>query len=101
MKTLALIALGATGIGTAVYSGMPPERFQGDGAAVVFFTSDVESLCGVKPPYRILACHRRINGTSYIVLPNPCPYGAAGDDYAVLACHELAHRNFWSGMHEP
>lgn len=100
MKTLILLAIGATGIGTAVYSGMPPERFQGDKVAVVFFTSDVESLCGTNPPYQILACHKRIKDTSYIVLPNPCPHGRT-EYFAKLACHELGHANLWGRNHEP
>lgn len=67
----------------------------------MFFTNDVESLCGVNPPYRILACHKRIGGTSYIVLPNPCPHGAAGEYFARLACHEAGHAQGWTGLHEP
>lgn len=101
MNAIGAALTGLAGIGTAIFAGMPPERFQGDSAAVVFFVSDVSQICGKAPPgYVKLACHARIKGTSYIVLPNPCPFGAT-ETFARLACHETAHSRGWGPNHEP
>lgn len=90
-----------SGMGTRVYAGMPPERFQGDGVAVVVFTSDVEAMCGPAPMGKvILACAKEIDGVPVLILPNPCALGAAGERFATLACHEKAHSLNWTGMHE-
>jgi hypothetical protein len=83
---------------TTSSDAMPPERFRGDAAAFVIFTNpaEVEKLCGPasSPEKRVVGCH----SGGVIVLPNPCL--TEGERYARLACHELGHRNLWSGLHE-
>lgn len=90
------------GYNTPYSSAMPPERFRGDGAAVVFFVSDVEAYCGPSDPgKRVIACARRTrDGTPVIVLPNPCPIAELGDPYAIVACHEAGHVSGWGANHE-
>lgn len=83
-----------------IYSGMPPQRLQGDNIQVVIYVEDVTALCGGAPPgYRIHACHFVQDGTPFIVLPNPCQWGDI-EYTARLACHELGHRNGWGHNHE-
>lgn len=78
----------------------PPDRFQGDNATVVVFVSDVSKFCQNAPDgYRIIACMKVTKeGTPVMVLPNPCQF--RGELYGHIACHELGHRNSWSGNHE-
>lgn len=101
LKLLALTPLLAIGAHGPIYSGMPPERFQGDGAAVVVFLSDVEQLCGpAEPGFKKLACaFKGKDGVPVLVLPSPCPLGEV-ESFARLTCHELGHRNGWGGNHE-
>lgn len=82
------------------FAGMPPERFQGDGVAVVLFVSDVRQYCNsdVPPGYTLIACAKRVDDTPVIVMPNPCPLGEY-EFYARIACHELGHTNLWPGDH--
>ena len=82
------------------FAGMPPERYQGDGVAVVLFVSDVREYCNTNTPagYVLIACAKKIDGVPVIVMPNPCPIGDI-DFYARVACHELGHVNGWPGRH--
>lgn len=84
-----------------VYSGMPPERFQGDGVAVVIFTSDVAAFCGQSEPgtRRVACATKSEDGVPIMVLPNPCPIGDV-EVFARLACHEGGHAQGWTGNHE-
>lgn len=83
-----------------LFAGMPPHRFQGDGASVVIFASDVTRYCGPAPAgYVKLGCQGTKDGVPIIVLPNPCIVGDR-EAFARIACHEGAHRNGWGGNHE-
>lgn len=105
MKALALLAaapalLSADLPASRINSDWPPERFRGDGVAVVIFTSDIPRFCGNPPAgYRFLGCQREVEGLQVIVVGNPCSDGAL-DETAKITCHELAHRNGWSADHE-
>jgi hypothetical protein len=85
---------------TDLYAGMPPLRFQGDGKATVYtHTDDLRPICdpagNVPRSGTLLAC--RLGNT--IHLPNPCRY--PNESFAVLMCHEYAHRAGWPRMHGP
>ncbi|WPZ05474.1 hypothetical protein [Pelagerythrobacter marinus] len=106
MKALAAIAAGlsvasAAPVERPYFAGMPPERFQGEGVAIVMFADDVNDHCplGVPAGYTLLGCAFQVEGTPVLVLPNPCPMGDV-ELFARIACHELGHRNGWSGGHE-
>lgn len=89
----------ATGPNTPYFTGLPPAEFQSDNAQVVVFTSTVTRFCGEAPEgIRIIACSRTVNKTPVLFLPNPCLAGQT-EYYARIACHELGHRNGWSGNH--
>ena len=83
-----------------IYAGMPPERFQGEFAAVTLFSDDVEKHCpGDRADnVRVLACAGwSKGGAPIVVLPNPCDFPT--EKFAVLACHEGAHINAWPADH--
>jgi hypothetical protein len=84
-------------------SGMPPLRYQGNGAAVVIFTdrAGIDEACGVAPEgFRIIACTKHTSdGVGVIFMPNPAPYGET-EFFARIMSHELGHVNGWSGNHE-
>lgn len=99
----ASLVLGAPSDGAREnFAGMPPVQYWGDAVTVVIFTGQVEEFCG-KPPegFVVKACAKETkNGTPVLVLPNPCYYGIAGEEFATLACHEKAHHpNDWAGDH--
>lgn len=84
-----------------VYSGMPPERMQGDSISIVAYVTDVPAYCGKAPPGLVIhACVRVIDGLTITFLPNPCPWG--NHEYiARLACHEMAHASHgWTSNHQ-
>ena len=108
VKSVALVAsafccISAAPMNGTINSGMPPERFRGNSAAIVIFTdrAGITALCGPAPPgYVIMGCRREAtNGAPVLVMPNPCILGES-EFYAKLTCHELGHRNGWSGEHE-
>lgn len=80
---------------------MPPEFYRkGAAYATTFFlnTEQVQELCdkGVKEKGNVaFACSGAQNDRKVIILPNPCPYGAKGERYAELVCHEVAHVKGW------
>jgi hypothetical protein len=83
-----------------IYSGMPPERFQGDFAAVVVFTSNVEAFCGDPGPgLTIHGCAGMRDGVPTIIIYSPCASGPT-ERFARIACHEGAHLQGWGGNHE-
>lgn len=86
-----------------VNSGLPPERFRGNAAALVYFTdrTGVEQLCGTaEPPNIMIACKRSFAGDGVIVImPNPCLIGEA-EFFAKIMCHEMGHVQGWGGNHE-
>lgn len=100
-EAIALAALLALGAADArpVYSGLPPFRFMGDGAAFTIYTVNVEAFCGPPTPgHVILACaKKRKGGIPVMVLPNPCLFPE--ERFATLACHEKAHVAGWAGDH--
>lgn len=103
---IAALALLASGMGTAYYAGMPPERFQ-TGEPIKTTTiyvplSDLPAACGTEVPEGkiLLGCYRSSFLGSVIILPDPCPLGAV-ELYARIACHEISHQRGWSGDHEP
>jgi len=103
----ALVVLAAlSGLGTTIYAGMPPERFQvKQASAEIRFVPmvNVASACKSKnTPYKTtLACTRKTIFGTDIILPDPCPFGDT-ERYAALVCHEIAHHSGgWSGNHEP
>lgn len=83
-------------------NGMPPERFRGNSVSIVVFTdrAGIDEMCGVAPPpSQIIACARRLNeGTPLIVMPNPNTY-TGPHDYQVIMAHEVGHTNGWPGDH--
>lgn len=82
---------------------LPPDRYQGDGAAIVLFghQDTIARLCGKPGPDGIgpLACTGTLkDGTPIVVVPNPC-IAARAELYAAILCHELGHVNGWPGTH--
>ncbi|HVL29543.1 MAG TPA: hypothetical protein VM326_02335 [Sphingomicrobium sp.] len=77
----------------------PPERFQGEGWAVVITArqAGVETLCGKAAAGRTVAC--ALTDRRIVVTPNPCLF-ATREWYAAILCHEIAHLNGWSGEHD-
>lgn len=91
MFSRALIAAAAVscGFGHLCDDDWPPARFHGAGTAkVVFATSqaEIDDLCGTTPETTTNGCSNR----KRIVLRDPCVY-PSDDEFARLACHELAH----------
>lgn len=79
-----------------IFAGMPPERFQYDSSARIVFTGDLNRYCGEPAPdHHFAGCER----ANTIYMPNPCPE-AETDHYAKILCHEMAHVNGWSAVHE-
>lgn len=77
---------------TKFYDGMPPARFMGPASThIVFGRLD---LCGKPERGYFEACVR--GKTTY--LPDPCTYGDR-EEFARLACHELAHIRRWPADH--
>ncbi len=90
-------------------NGWPPARFTADvtPTSVAFIDrTAMGAACGgtVGSPVEIEACTRLgLAGDgrilrSDVTLPNPCE-GFEGEDFARLACHELAHINGWPADH--
>lgn len=72
------------------------QGWQKDNTVVVSFVQNPNTVenCGVAPPgYINMACVDEIGG-KHMILPNPCMYKDT-DAYARVACHELAHTNYW------
>jgi hypothetical protein len=83
------------------FDGPPPLRFQHLPARArlhTLATTDVQAACTRARPspadVTIYACAR--NGV--VTMPNPCEF--PDERFAELLCHELAHINGWSGLHE-
>ena len=94
---ISLLILASWGWETQNFDGWPPARFTGDTKAQVTFVAPdkVAKACEEKDPDHVLeACQ----DGGHIVLPNPCTFPLT-DNYARLACHELAHRSGWAGNH--
>lgn len=96
MKALLIAGTLLAGVTVSrVDSGWPPVRHTGDLGVAVLFVSDPATVCGA-PDRPVLACASR----DIIVLPNPCDrLRFEGEEFARLACHEMAHINGWSGNH--
>lgn len=79
--------------GQGTWRDRPPQRFQGDTAAFVVFTTEgrVQAMC----PQVRYAVGCTVGDTIYV--PNACRWR---DPYAGLLCHELGHINSWSAFHE-
>lgn len=91
-----------TGNGTPNFDGWPPARFAGGNAARVYFTTQavINRKCDDipdPPGFYTEACSSGPHPNT-IYAPNPCAF-PAGDDYARLLCHELAHLNGWPESH--
>jgi len=85
------------GLGTLNYDGWPPARFIGDATSRVSWVKPelVAKACDEPDPDHTLeACQ----DGGHIVLPNPCTFPKS-DDFARLACHELAHQRGWAADH--
>lgn len=99
----ALLLLGADGLPQhgPIYSGMPPERFWGEGVSVVAYVNDVNAICGDDDPDTVaMGCVRHTaDGMPVTILPNPCFLGDV-ELFARLACHEKAHTLGWGRNHE-
>jgi hypothetical protein len=82
-----------TGLGTPYYAGNPPIRYNREGAALILFVADVAPFCGIAPEgLTVIACTRSTKeGVPVIIMPHPAIYGVAGDYYARIMAHELAH----------
>ena len=106
MKTLLVLAAAvplasATPLERTHYDGMPPARYQAEGAALVLFVDDVRPYCNVPVAegYTLIACAGERDGVPIIVMPHPAYAASLGDPYAVVMWHELAHTQGWSGSH--
>lgn len=90
-----------TGPGTPHFSGMPPQRFWREDATIVVFVADVTPYCGEAPAgLTTIACTKRKDGQAFVIMPHPAPYGEAGDYYARIMAHEMAHVAGWTANHE-
>lgn len=103
LALLPLLLLGAndTPERGRIFDGLPPTRFMGENVAVTIYANDVTQYCPTQPMpgYRLLGCHfTTTDGVPIIVLPNPC--FVPDEVYALIACHELGHRNSWGANHE-
>lgn len=90
----------ATGPGTEIYSGWPPDRYKAEFAAVVLFVKDTDPYCGPPPPagfVRYGCSYTRADGTPIIVVLSPWYF--QGDEYARILAHEGAHTLGWPGNH--
>jgi hypothetical protein len=97
MKALSLFLVIITSAAAAVpvtpaYDGMPPARFEGPAKLKVVFGR--VDLCGTSSFGTFEACVRK--GVTY--LPDPCAYGDR-EEFARLACHEIAHVRGWGPNH--
>lgn len=90
-----------TGQGTQYFDGMPPARYQGEGATIALFVHDVTEYCGTAPAgLTMIACVRRTTeGVPVAIMPLPSPYAYAGETYARIVTHELGHVLGWPGDH--
>jgi len=81
---------------------MPPTEYRGEAYGTVFFLTaeNVHKLCAkaiaAPPGVAVYVCAGEKDGNAIMILPDPCPYGDAGERFAEIACHEKAHLNGWS-----
>lgn len=90
-----------TGPNTPYFAGMPPAKYDGTGVAIVVFTDDVSQYCGpAVAGLTIIACVRHTKDrTPFIFMPNPRYAAEAGDPYAQVLHHEVAHVRGWAYDH--
>jgi hypothetical protein len=102
---LALLFLGCSGSAMAGLwsNALPPERFRGPAAAVVQVVPNwaVAAHCDLTAPkgWELQACTKHSRPLRTIILPDPCPFAEAGEEFARRACHEFAHVRGWSRHH--
>lgn len=102
---LALVLLGCSGSAVAGLwsSALPPERFRGGGLAVVRIVpaAAISEHCNITPPpgWELQACAKHTRPLRTVILPDPCPFAEAGEEFARRACHEFAHVGGWSRQH--
>lgn len=82
MRKAALLLSGLL-CGCAVNPAMPPARFQALGTTTVVFSSDPATDCQIG---NATACTLG----KVVIVPDPCQF--PNDFYALLLCHENAHR---------
>lgn len=95
----AILALlfGAMGFNDA----MPPQTYWREAQATVFFLTpaNVQEVCsgatGINNAILYACANQTGRGAGVVVLPDPCPFGAVGERFAELACHEKAHLHGW------
>lgn len=99
----ALLLLGADGLPQhgPIFSGMPPERFWGEGISIVAYVNDVNAICGDDDPGTVALGCVRVSSEGMVItfLPNPCFLGDA-ELFARIACHEKGHNLGWGANHE-
>lgn len=82
----------------------PPERFQYAPQQKIELTvvdtqAAIDNLCGRAEIGRKVACTKTWPlTTAKVIMPSPCTF--KDEEYAKILCHELAHVNGWTGMHE-
>lgn len=97
-KAFLLATVLATGFGTLNDDDWPPMRFQKIGTAQVIFAeqSGIDAACGKAPDGFVT---EGCSNDARIVLRDPCTF-SRGDEFARVACHELAHHfGHWPADH--
>jgi len=77
----------------------PPERYQGNGMAIIITADrhEIEEICADKLNHYASAC-ADIGGAGRVWIENPC-HVAHQHWYPALLCHEIAHVRMWPANH--
>ena len=78
---------------------LPPEKFQGPGAAYVSMTDRYAQSCGIEAEegQSLKGCYFKVGENHMIMMPNPCDY--KHEEYASWLCHEKGHALGWPADH--
>ena len=78
---------------------LPPERYQGNGMAIVITADrhEIERICADKLNHYAAAC-ADIGGPGRVWIENPC-HVADQHWYPALLCHEIGHVRSWPADH--
>lgn len=78
---------------------LPPEKYQGPGAAYVGMSDRYALSCGIKEEegQSLKGCYFKMGDNHMIMMPNPCDY--KHEEYASWLCHEKGHALGWPADH--